>query len=99
MSTITVPSGIGRWPRAALSIVVALLVALAITIGLVLAQSGHAATPTPGKPISTQPAAGFAATGTVNSGPDNPANVNSLSRHSQLEACRIAQPCGKTTKH
>lgn len=96
MSTITVPSSLARWPRAALAIVVALLVALAVTVSLALAQSGHTTTRTPGKPISTQPAAGFA--GTVNSGPDNPANVNSLPRnytdsHSQPEPCRIGRPC------
>jgi hypothetical protein len=46
MSTIAIPSpsGVGRWPRAAVTTVVALVVALALTISLAFAMSGHTTT-------------------------------------------------------
>ena len=46
MSTIAVPSTTGRWPRAAVATVVALLVALALTISLAFALGGHTTTRT-----------------------------------------------------
>jgi hypothetical protein len=46
MSTIPIPTTIGRWPRAAVATVVALFVALALTISLAFALGGHTTTRT-----------------------------------------------------
>jgi hypothetical protein len=55
MSTITVPSTIGHWPRAAVAAVAVLLVALAITISLAVTVAGHTTTRTVVKPVASQP--------------------------------------------
>jgi hypothetical protein len=44
MSTITVPSTIGGWPRLAVAVVAGLLVALALTVSLAVTLSGHTTT-------------------------------------------------------
>jgi hypothetical protein len=46
MSTIAVPSTTSRWPRAALATIVALFVALVVTISLAFALGGHTTTRT-----------------------------------------------------
>jgi hypothetical protein len=56
MSTITVPSSIGRWPRSAVAAVAALLVVLALTISLAVALGGQTTTRTVVRPVSTQSA-------------------------------------------
>jgi hypothetical protein len=46
MSTITVPSSVQSWPRAAMAAVAALIVALAVTLTLALTVARHTTTRT-----------------------------------------------------